>query len=709
MDVKTIEAYDSNAEALSSSYQLMPPEIIYKLAELFFHANGKTADIGCGNGRDTMWLMQKGFNAEGYDASDGMLEQSRKQYPVCEFKKGTLPSLTEIDEGAFENVLCSGVLMHLHETSLASACRELLRIIIEKGRLIISLRRSRGGDEREQDGRLYTGIAPIRLEMLFESSGGSVLYSDTQQDQYRPEITWHTLVIEKRSVNISGGLDRIQAILTQERKSGTHKMALIRALCHISQYESHSAEWDQKEDYVWVPMKRLAFCWLRYFFPFIKNQEPVYQLYGQKKMAFTDLIKQLPYNQVELPLLIRDCESGRNTDQIDRVLKKVKYVILSGPVKHSGTLHTPVFDYREGPRKSLDFGKVGVPANVWRDITHFSHWIEESIIVRWAELCEDINKKGKIGEYTSLLLQPLEDVRSTNEAKALLQGLRTVECVWTGRMLRQYEIDHLIPFSIWRNNDLWNLLPASKKINNEKRDKIVTAKTIYARQDSIISYWRHYEQSFPERFHMQINRALGASGSDWEKVSIDGLVTICERLARTRGLDRWSSNNVSFAEATRMNNGKENEKYRTKLPKKSEGSKRTIPKLNLRSEKGFQEDVMDYQKLRGFIENKDNMGMRMNAIYQPAMLIALLENNGTADRTTIAQKIHAFDPANRVEYYESRIHPGPGKVLQKHGIVTKEEDSYLLKGFAKLLRSEIDEMIEVCRRKIFKKMAKSDI
>ena len=99
--------------------------------------------------------------------------------------------------------------------------------------------------------------------------------------------------------------------------------------------------------------------------------------------------------------------------------------------------------------------------------------------------------------------------------------------------------------------------------------------------------------------------------------------------------------------------------------------------------------------------------MRMNSIYQPAMLVTLLENNGTAGRTTIARKIHTFDPAKPIEYYKSRIHPMPGKVLQKHGIVTKEEDSYLLKGFEKLSRSEIDEMIEMCKRKIFTKMTKN--
>jgi hypothetical protein len=156
-----------------------------------------------------------------------------------------------------------------------------------------------------------------------------------------------------------------------------------------------------------------------------------------------------------------------------------------------------------------------------------------------------------------------------------------------------------------------------------------------------------------------------------------------------------------------MRNGNEVGKYRTKSHKKLEGSKRTAPKLNLHTGKGFQKDVTDYQKLCDFIENKNNMGMRINSIYQPAMLVTLLENNGIADRTTIARKIYTFDPAKPVEYYESRIHPMPGKVLQKHGIVIKEEDSYLLKGFAKLSKSEIDEIIEMCKRKIGTKMTKS--
>ncbi|WP_418887615.1 HNH endonuclease domain-containing protein [Leeuwenhoekiella marinoflava] len=42
-------------------------------------------------------------------------------------------------------------------------------------------------------------------------------------------------------------------------------------------------------------------------------------------------------------------------------------------------------------------------------------------------------------------------------------------------------MDHVIPFSVWKNNDLWNLLPAAAHINARKRDKI-PAPELIARQ-----------------------------------------------------------------------------------------------------------------------------------------------------------------------------------------------------------------------------------
>ncbi|TVR91539.1 MAG: hypothetical protein EA428_05430 [Spirochaetaceae bacterium] len=45
---------------------------------------------------------------------------------------------------------------------------------------------------------------------------------------------------------------------------------------------------------------------------------------------------------------------------------------------------------------------------------------------------------------------------------------------WAGSSLTRFDVDHAIPWSLWRSNELWNMLPALPQANNEKRDKLPT-------------------------------------------------------------------------------------------------------------------------------------------------------------------------------------------------------------------------------------------
>ena len=68
--------------------------------------------------------------------------------------------------------------------------------------------------------------------------------------------------------------------------------------------------------------------------------------------------------------------------------------------------------------------------------------------------------------------------------------------------------------------------------------------------------------------------------------------------------------------------------------------------------------------------------MRMSHIYQPVMLVELLERRGTATVNQIARTILQHDPS-QVEYYEQITRQMPGRVLTKNrGITTKDGDSY---------------------------------
>lgn len=70
MDKKTFEAYAKNAKSYSQEWLLQPePSDMYQLLKTYFIPQGRTADIGCGNGRDTNWLIENGYMATWLQAS----------------------------------------------------------------------------------------------------------------------------------------------------------------------------------------------------------------------------------------------------------------------------------------------------------------------------------------------------------------------------------------------------------------------------------------------------------------------------------------------------------------------------------------------------------------------------------------------------------------------------------------------------------------
>jgi SAM-dependent methyltransferase len=82
MDASTIAAYDANPHDFAARMRRIAPETIFAGLPGIFHPGAPTADIGCGSGRDVAWLQGLGYQAVGYDASEGMLRQARAAFPA---------------------------------------------------------------------------------------------------------------------------------------------------------------------------------------------------------------------------------------------------------------------------------------------------------------------------------------------------------------------------------------------------------------------------------------------------------------------------------------------------------------------------------------------------------------------------------------------------------------------------------------------------
>jgi SAM-dependent methyltransferase len=197
LDRSTLAAYDRDAAAFASDWHDQPPPAdLHDIVKRFFIKGGTTVDIGCGSGREVAWLNASGFPARGFDASEGLLAEARARYPDLAFAHAQLPDLRGIAADTFDNVLCETVIMHLDRVQIAPSVRRMFEIAKPGGILYLSWRVTRGLDQRDRHGRLYTAfVASLVLA----------------------ELATATILLDEEVVSISSG-KAVHRILA--RKSG---------------------------------------------------------------------------------------------------------------------------------------------------------------------------------------------------------------------------------------------------------------------------------------------------------------------------------------------------------------------------------------------------------------------------------------------------------------------------------------------------------
>lgn len=109
-----------------------------------------------------------------------------------------------------------------------------------------------------------------------------------------------------------------------------------------------------------------------------------------------------------------------------------------------------------------------------------------------------------------------------------------------------------------------------------------------------------------------------------------------------------------------------------------------------------------FSSLQLFIRDE----MRMSHIYQPVMLLELLQSDGTASIRSIAKSLLAYDVAH-IEYYEQITKNMVGRVLSKNRQITiRVGDAYHLTGFGQFSSDEVSQLIDLCQNKIDAYIAK---
>lgn len=587
MDPETIQAYDAQATTLAARYDAAEVSAFHRLLLAHLAPGSRVMEVGCGSGRDAAFLAGSGFRVVATDASAAMLEAFRgaaegRRISVVEFPAtGTcylpcvqiaqvacpLPAEHRLLTERFDAIVAMAMLMHLPDADLFEFAYQLRHLLNPGGTVILSVSEGRTVDpaSRDAQGRLFRERPPAELELLFERLGFRLITRDENADALgRETLRWTTLVLRLDTNTGTRPVDQIETIINHDRKDATYKLALLRALCDIAQTAHRHVQW-HADGSVSVPLGIVTEKWLYYYWPLIDTgDEPLIpQKRGReikKPLAFRKDLTALAahyHGQNGLSRFHGDFQNGRldpvARTLVDTALNQIANTIVVGPVTFASQ---GGFRFDKGKRTARNrchtpqtlyesLGRIHFDAGVWRELCLVGHWIGEAIILRWAELTVEISdRQVPLPRVIEKLLTRPETERDVIAARQIYQGAADLACVWTQIPLsgQRFDVDHAIPFTIWHNNDLWNLLPALATANNQKRDRLVSRTTLHNSRENIIRAWRTTRAVMPDRFDLELNRTLfgrNHAEKQWEAPAFAALVEAIETLAIQRGVERW--------------------------------------------------------------------------------------------------------------------------------------------------------------------------
>lgn len=195
----TIHYYNMNSDTLLTRYDNADMKQLYSIIDEVIQQNSKVLDIGFGSGRDLAYLLSKGHDIWGIDASKYFVENAKKRFEqhAINFFKTQLPSLETPKHlnNSFDAILCIAVWMHLEYLDYNEAVENICKLCKPTATVLMSYS---DGDRDEVDDRFFEHVDKELLISLFEKKGFYIIKEQSNDDSFqRQKLTWYTLVFKR--------------------------------------------------------------------------------------------------------------------------------------------------------------------------------------------------------------------------------------------------------------------------------------------------------------------------------------------------------------------------------------------------------------------------------------------------------------------------------------------------------------------------------
>ena len=369
----------------------------------------------------------------------------------------------------------------------------------------------------------------------------------------------------------------VNSILERDATDTTYKYSLLQSVIETAQEYPQFAVVNEETQRVQLPVGIVVFKWLMYYYPFFLPGLFIAMKKGEResmhKIAFRSLFEEVTLHYEQhggISIFSDELMHGTIEPAIEPTVRKlatkIRATIIDYPMSHLGfsqnnalysIFHIEKRDNTLRRNEPLSFysmvkhfGTYSISKelySVFRDLGGFILG-SGSVSRKWMaflqkENCDYGVSEGELLKRFSVVPNTERDVAAAAKVYRDLVKNGNCECVWSGKKLTldAMAVDHLLPFSVWKSNGLWNLMPVDATVNLKKTDNIPSPEFLLERKSDILACWDRLHTAYRERFEKEISMGLmaGTITENWKEDAFQQLCKNAEYLITVRGCNRW--------------------------------------------------------------------------------------------------------------------------------------------------------------------------